>query len=61
MARFAFRVKRRGPEYKVEDWLCSKYIKKTRRSDIKGMENREIEERDHFIFNSALFLNVVAI
>jgi len=30
MRRFAFRVKRKGLEYKVGDWLCSKYIKKTR-------------------------------
>jgi hypothetical protein len=60
MTRFAFSVKRKGPEYKVEDWLCSKYIKETRRLE-KGVQSREVEERDHFKFTPALFLNMVAI
>jgi hypothetical protein len=61
MTRFAFRVKRKGPEYKVKDWLCSKYIKETRWRHEKGIESREMEERDHFQFTPALSLNVVAI
>ena len=40
MTRFAFSLKRKGLEYKVEDWLCSKYIKETRRSHEKGIESR---------------------
>jgi len=36
VTRFAFRVKRKGPEYKAEVRLCSKYIKETKRSHEKG-------------------------
>lgn len=61
MTYFAFRVKGEGLEYKMEDWLCSKYVKKTRRSHEKGTESREMEERDHFKFTPALFLNMCAI
>ena len=61
MTRFAFRVKRKGLEYKVEDWLCSKYIKDTRRNNEKGIQSREMEERDHLKFTPALFLNMGAI
>jgi hypothetical protein len=61
MTRFAFKVKRKGPEYKVEDWLCSKYIKETRRSHVKGIESREMEGGDHFKFTPAAFLNMGAI
>jgi hypothetical protein len=58
MTRFAFRVKRKGPEHKVEDWLCSKYIKETNRSHVKGIESNEMEEGNHFKFAPAPFLNM---
>ena len=54
--RSAFTVKRKGPEYKVEDWFCSKYIKETRRSHEKGAESKEMEERDYFKFPPAFIL-----
>jgi len=61
VTRFAFRVKRKGHEYKAEDRLCSKYIKETKRSRGKGIESREMEERDHFKFTPVLFSSTVAI
>jgi hypothetical protein len=42
----------------VEDWLCCKYIKDTRRNNEKGIESREMEERHHLKFTPALFLNM---
>jgi hypothetical protein len=57
MTRFAFRVKRRGPEYKVEDWSCSKHTKSLGEGVRKrGVEIKEMGERDHLIFTRALAL-----
>jgi hypothetical protein len=60
MTRFAFRVKRKGLEYKMEDWLCSKYIKEIKRSHVKGIESTEMEEEEeHFKFTPTPFLTLI--
>jgi hypothetical protein len=62
MTHFAFRVTLRGPEYKVEDRLCSDYIKETRRRrQEKGIKIKEMEERHHFICTATLALKMGSI